>query len=166
MSEPDQATIPIRSTSSDMVDVKKIKSTSGKSTKRLIIRLFNMTFYAVFLLSAGWGIWHFLGSTSKVNNADVIAELDGFQLAPAFSLDSKPVDSPAPDPTNINPPLATAPLPPMTAMNVSNENASANDAVNPVEVWFTGTIEEADSIPKSESPLRISGGPSDSTTVR
>ena|GEM_PF-3298456 len=164
MSDSDQTTIPIRSSSTELPEEKQ----PPKHQRRLfgeLFRFFKVTCYTTILVVAGWGCWHFLSPSSNVDNADAIADLEGFESAPAFPHVPKPDNADAD--SSISMDLAV-PLPndPALAESTAIFETSTSVSSKGAEVWLTGTIEEADSAPRSNSPLRISGSPNDPSTVR
>lgn len=166
MSELNEATIPMNAAPQPRANFTP-QPIAGKLINRAMPSILGVSLFLVVLLSAGWVGWRFLRSDSKVDDADSIAEMDGFEQIPsvpsksannALPRDRLAVPNPDDSETTANAMLNLPELPknlfPMAASTPSSE------------VWLTGTIEETESAEKTELPLRLSGEPNESRIFR
>lgn len=165
MSSHDDSTIPMKPAPTPGV-VAVVQHGPENSLRRTVFRFTGVLLMLSAVVAISLGIWQSLKSTSKLDDVESIAEMDGFE----------PISAPADQPPRNEPrrDRLSVPMPDDSAPG-SNEMIALPDLPSDMlprtlsksaEVWLTGTIENADSPETPQSPLRVSGEPNESAILR
>lgn len=164
MSEFDEATISIKVPPAQ----ETVAVPSSRGTKRLATRLVQICVgigVAIGLAVGGWySLNHWHGST-KIDDAEAIAEMEGFdppavdsERAGENSRSSRKVAGRSANPHDLEGGVMMPELP--SAMFSASEPESSQ------EIWLTGTIEEVDPPGRARVRMQLSGDRDESVILR
>lgn len=166
MSQHDDSTIRIKTAAAQGAIVAPRKR-SKKVIRRSIFPILGGLLLVIGVATVSGGAWYFFHSSSKIDDIDSIADIDGFEPVSETSAQQSRNESsrdhlgvPSPDDmeTTSNAMIELPELP-ASLFPMTSSKASA-------EVWLTGTIEETDTAENTGTPLRLSGEPNEALILR